>query len=171
MECDTRPVDCFSQPTLPTMQHSHWVTSLEAIYQIACSFLCSHKRLYSTFSHLEYSLWLVSALKCAKLVELPFKCSVAFQNRTSILKNITGSTGFPSWLSWRCSLFFPILNLGGGILECCRTTTVDYRLYFPTCAVWVERAAEGPLARILKNSFQRRLGMTDTNGGAPRDST
>ena len=39
--------------TLPTMQFSHWVTSLEAIYQITCSVLWSHKRLYITFSHIQ----------------------------------------------------------------------------------------------------------------------
>ena len=35
-------------PTLPTMHLSHCVTSLETIYLIACSFLWSHKRLYTT---------------------------------------------------------------------------------------------------------------------------
>ena len=35
-------------PTFPTMQLSHWVTSLEAVYQITWSFLGSHKRLYAT---------------------------------------------------------------------------------------------------------------------------
>ena len=39
-------------PTLPTMQLCHRLTSLEAVYQITCSFLCSHKRLfYCVFSH------------------------------------------------------------------------------------------------------------------------
>ena len=33
-------------PTLPTMQFSHTGTSLEAIYQITCIFLWSHKRRY-----------------------------------------------------------------------------------------------------------------------------
>ena len=37
-------------PTLPTMQPSPYVTSLEAIYQVACSFVLTHKRLYTTFS-------------------------------------------------------------------------------------------------------------------------
>ena len=32
----------------PTMQLSHWVTSLEAVYQITCSFLWSHNKLYTT---------------------------------------------------------------------------------------------------------------------------
>ena len=36
-------------PTLPTMQPSHWVTSLEAVYQITCSILWSHERLYTAF--------------------------------------------------------------------------------------------------------------------------
>ena len=40
---------CFVVPTLPTMQFSHWVTSLEAVRQITCSFLWSRKRLYSSF--------------------------------------------------------------------------------------------------------------------------
>lgn len=40
-------------------------------------------------------------------------------------------------------LFFPpVLNLGGGILECCLRTTVDYRLYFPTSAAVITQAAE-----------------------------
>lgn len=48
-------------------------------------------------------------------------------------------------------LIFPISNLGGGILECCRTTTLDDRLYFPTCAVRVRQRRF--FARILKNSL------------------
>ena len=31
-------------PTLPTMQVSHWVTSLEAIYQITWNFLWNQKK-------------------------------------------------------------------------------------------------------------------------------
>ena len=39
-------------PTLPTMQLSYWVTSLETVYQIICSFLWSPKRMYTTlFTH------------------------------------------------------------------------------------------------------------------------
>ena len=37
-------------PTLPTMQHSCWVTALEAIYQITCSFLMTYWKLYPTFA-------------------------------------------------------------------------------------------------------------------------
>ena len=42
------------------MQCGLWMASLEAVYQITCSFLWSHKRPVNT-------LW------CIKLVELPFK--------------------------------------------------------------------------------------------------
>ena len=48
--CNGRPGDCLPNlaPTLPTMQFSHTGTSLEAIYQITCSFLWSHKRRYTS---------------------------------------------------------------------------------------------------------------------------
>ena len=38
----------FAHVKLPKMQLSPWVTSLEAIYPITCSFLRSHKTLYAT---------------------------------------------------------------------------------------------------------------------------
>ena len=40
-------------PTLPTMQRSPWVTSPQAVYQITCGFLWSHKGLYIAFSHMQ----------------------------------------------------------------------------------------------------------------------
>ena len=65
-------------PTLPMMQRSHWVTSLEAVYQIACSFLWSHENLYPTFFHTcsRTPQKPVNTLKYVKLVEFPFnrKC-------------------------------------------------------------------------------------------------
>ena len=39
---------CIYTPALPTMQFSHWVTSLEVVYRIPCSFLWSHKNIYMT---------------------------------------------------------------------------------------------------------------------------
>ena len=39
-------------PTFPTMQCSLWVTSLEVIYQMTCSFLWHSNRLYTTFFHI-----------------------------------------------------------------------------------------------------------------------
>ena len=51
-------------PMLPTMQHSHWVTSLEAVYQITCSNLW--KRLYATFFFLFLQLqsYLSTSVRC-----------------------------------------------------------------------------------------------------------
>ena len=39
-------------PKLPTMQLSHLVTSLEAVYQTSSSFLWSHKKALHHFFHL-----------------------------------------------------------------------------------------------------------------------
>ena len=36
-------------PKLPTMQFGNWVTSLESIDQITCSFLWRHKKLDTTY--------------------------------------------------------------------------------------------------------------------------
>lgn len=45
-----------SAPTLPTMQLRHWVTSLEAVNQITCSFFWSNKRLWTAFFSLPQHL-------------------------------------------------------------------------------------------------------------------
>ena len=42
-------------PSLPTMQRTHWVTSLDAIHQITCSFLRSHTGLCNTIFHTLYA--------------------------------------------------------------------------------------------------------------------
>lgn len=51
------------------------MTSQEAIYQIACSLLCSHKGLYNIiFTYAAVSSPApVNTLKCVKLAVLPFK--------------------------------------------------------------------------------------------------
>lgn len=41
--CNARPVDSFSKPNDYITQNDHWVTSPEAVHQIACSFSWSHK--------------------------------------------------------------------------------------------------------------------------------
>ena len=56
-------------PTLPTMLPSYWVTSLEAIYLILCSFLWSYKRFYTIHTYdLKHTLICklvgVTLLKC-----------------------------------------------------------------------------------------------------------
>lgn len=43
-------------PTLPRMQISHWMTSLESVYRITCSVLWSYKRLYTALFHIFRSI-------------------------------------------------------------------------------------------------------------------
>ena len=61
-------------PTVPTMQFYHWVTSLQAVYQIAHSFLWSHRRLHTTF--FTYAVVLPKTCKfCCRLEVFNFECN------------------------------------------------------------------------------------------------
>lgn len=95
--------------------------------------------------------------KCSWCSDLYFEC-------------INGSCGSNSGCS-DALYFFRILNLGEG-----SSSAVSHQLqptgglYFRTWAVWVRGGQRKLYSGIRKNSFQRRLAMTDTSRRLLRDS-
>ena len=120
------------------MHLGHWVTSMEAIYQITCSFLWSHKRLYmpTPFSHI-----CRSTLKRCKY---SLMCNIV-ERIKKLPFNYRTLTRFPSlcWrleFQWWCGISAGLQHaiLGGcGGCECSADSENTHKLTLnrkPSCA-------------------------------------
>ena len=107
--------------TLPTIQLSHWVTSLEAACRMKCSFHWSHKKVL-------YHLFFRHAAVHVKLVEIPFNNLVGKRHEQPITL-----LPIPALLPWSCGVvtFF----CGGG----CRLLSGLQRSY----GAWAQAVARG----------------------------